>query len=453
MAILYRTNSQSRSFEEELRRREIPYRIYGGLSFYQRKEIKDAIAYLRLCVNPHDETARSRVVNYPARGIGDTTLGRVWQAASAANISPWEVMLDATQYGLTAAPAKKLAAFTSLIRQFQEAVNEGMDVHTLIVKILAESGMQADLFRGRDQEDINRQQNIQELSDSISGFVQERQEQGLPTGAADYLQEVSLLTDQTDTKGEEDADHVSLMTVHSSKGLEFKAVCVVGLEENLFPGQSDRDDPRGLEEERRLFYVAMTRAGEHLSLSCARSRMRYGHMEFSEPSRFLGEIDPSYLHVNGKRAPYSSSQTGGMASPYQARTARPQSWPSSSPMGRPASGQMPASDGLQSRKLTPTRNFSSPASSSQPQPSSLSRAGIRRLTTPPAGTGATAASSRPSASREQPIQPGQKIAHDRFGLGIVEKVEGSGIDARATVAFETAGRKQLLLRFARFKLV
>ena len=453
MAILYRTNSQSRSFEEELRRREIPYRIYGGLSFYQRKEIKDAIAYLRLCVNPHDETALSRVVNYPARGIGDTTLGRVWQAASAASISPWEVMLDATQYGLTAAPAKKLAAFTSLIRQFQEAVNEGMDVHTLIVKILTESGMQADIFRGCDQEDINRQQNIQELSDSISGFVQERQEQGLPTGAADYLQEVSLLTDQTDTKGEEDADHVSLMTVHSSKGLEFKAVCVVGLEENLFPGQSDRDDPRGLEEERRLFYVAMTRAGEHLSLSCARSRMRYGHMEFSEPSRFLGEIDPSYLHVNGKRAPYSSSQTGGMASPYQARTARPQSWPSSSPMGRPASGQMPASDGLPSRKLTPTRNFSSPASSCQPQPSPLSRAGIRRLTTPPAGTGATAASSRPSASREPTIQPGQKIAHDRFGLGIVEKVEGSGIDARATVAFETAGRKQLLLRFARFKLV
>ena len=448
MSILYRTNPQSRSLEEELRRKGIPYHIYGGLSFYQRKEIKDVIAYLRVCVNPQDETALRRIINYPARGIGDTTLERVWKTASQAGISPWEVVSQPSVYGLTAAPAKKLTAFTTLIQQFQQAMTEGMDVYTLTLKVLSESGMQADVFHGSDPDDLTRQQNLQELTDSINTFVQERQEQDLPTGVADYLQEVSLLTDQNDNRKEEDSNQVTLMTVHASKGLEFKAVCVAGLEENLFPSQMDLDNLHGLEEERRLFYVAMTRAGEHLALSCARSRMRYGHMEFSDPSRFLSEINPSFLHVNGRRTPNSSPQIGKGTS-YNNQGLRPRPWQDTSSSYKKTATDNTATGNTTPRRLTPTRNFS--FTSSQPT-STEDRKGFH---SPSMGKSHASSSASLEGTRGSlsSIQPGQKIIHERFGMGIVEKVEGKGMDARATVLFDTAGRKQLLLRFARFQLV
>ncbi len=448
MAILYRTNPQSRSLEEELRRKGIPYHIYGGLSFYQRKEIKDIIAYLRVCVNPQDETALRRIINYPARGIGDTTLERVWKTASQAGISPWKVVSQPSVYELTAAPAKKLTAFATLIQQFQQAMTERMDVYTLTLKILSESGMQADVFHGSDPDDLTRQQNLQELTDSINTFVQERQEQDLPTGVADYLQEVSLLTDQNDNRKDEDSNQVTLMTVHASKGLEFKAVCVAGLEENLFPSQMDLDNPHGLEEERRLFYVAMTRAGEHLALSCARSRMRYGHMEFSDPSRFLSEINPSFLHVSGRRTPNSSPQIGKGAS-YHSQGLRPRPWQDTSSSCKKTATDNTATGNTTPRRLTPTRNFS--FTSSQPTPTK-DRKGFH---SPSMGKIHVSSSTSLEGTRGSlsSIQPGQKIVHERFGMGIVEKVEGKGMDARATVLFDTAGRKQLLLRFARFQLV
>lgn len=438
MAILYRTNPQSRSLEEELRRRGIPYRIYGGLSFYQRKEIKDAIAYLRVCVNPLDETALHRIINYPARGIGNTTIDRVWKTASDNKISPWQVIEQAFEYHLPTAATKKLTEFTSLIQGLRQEMSDGLDVSMLMLRILSQSGMQADIFRGATTEDLTRQQNLQELTDSIKSFVEERQEEGLPSGASDYLQEVSLLTDQDEGKDKEDTERVTLMTVHASKGLEFRTVCVAGLEENLFPNQMDAEDPNKLEEERRLFYVAMTRAGEHLILTCARSRMRYGRVEFSDPCRFLSEINPSFLHLNGRKTgtgyqtsyssperrsnPFASAFTGHnrFTNPAQEKSIT---------SGMTAS--TPASSSHSSyRKLTPTRNFTSPFASSQP----------------------LNASQGPN-NNQNAIKPGQKIVHERFGPGIVERIEGTGMDARAMVSFESAGKKQLLLRFARFKIL
>ncbi|MGN0232919.1 MAG: ATP-dependent helicase [Bacteroidaceae bacterium] len=436
IAILYRTNPQSRSLEEELRRRGIPYRIYGGLSFYQRKEIKDAIAYLRLCVNPLDETALHRVINYPARGIGNTTIDRVWKAASDHKVSPWQIIEKAPEYSIPATAAKRLAEFASLIQGLRQEMAEGIDVYTLMLKILSMSGMQAEIFRGATTEDLTRQQNLQELTDSINTFVQERQEQGLPSEASDYLQEVSLLTDQDESKDKEDTERVTLMTVHASKGLEFKTVFVAGLEENLFPNQMDADDPKKLEEERRLFYVAMTRAGEHLILTCARSRMRYGHVEFSDPCRFLDEINPSYLHINGRRtggrsqSSYTPPDRKGnnfaprYTSPERFTTSQREVFTSGVTANRPAAGRSSSI-----RKLTPTSNFTSPFTSSH----SLSPQG--------------------EDNKTSAIKPGQKIIHERFGPGIVERIEGTGMDTRATVSFESAGKKQLLLRFARFKTV
>ena len=433
MAILYRTNPQSRSLEEEFRRRGIPYRIYGGMSFYQRKEIKDAIAYLRLCVNPHDETALHRIINYPTRGIGNTTIDRVWQAASTHNVSPWQVVEQASSYGFSSASAKRLTAFASLIQTFRQEMSEGMDVATLMLRILSQSGFQADIFRGSTPEDLTRQQNLQELTDSINTFVQERQEQGLPSGASDYLQEVSLLTDQDDDKTEADSDRITLMTVHASKGLEFKTVCVAGLEENLFPNQMDADNPSRLEEERRLFYVAMTRAGEHLILTCARSRMRYGHVEFSDPCRFLDEINPSYLHINGRmgggRSLSPSTSSIRRDNPLGRTSATTGNF-SSQPRMTTSPTEGIANRSLSARKLTPTRHFTSSFTSSQPLSPSVG-----------------------NKEKVSSIQPGQKIVHERFGPGIVEKVEGTGMDARATVSFESAGKKQLLLRFARFTVL
>lgn len=297
-AILYRTNAQSRVFEEALRKRSMPYKIYGGLSFYQRKEIKDIIAYFRLVVNPNDEEAFKRIINYPARGIGDTTVGKIIKAATDNNVSLWTVLCEPITYGLTINKNThtKLQGFRELIEQFMTEVAE-KNAYEIGTAIIRQSGIINDVCQDNSPENLSRKENIEELVNGMNDFCAMRQEEGnTNVSLIDFLSEVSLLTDQ-DSDKEGDGEKVTLMTVHSAKGLEFRNVFVVGLEENLFPSGMAGDSPRAMEEERRLFYVAITRAEEHCFLSFAKTRFRYGKMEFSSPSRFLRDIDTRFLQL------------------------------------------------------------------------------------------------------------------------------------------------------------
>lgn len=428
MAVLYRTNAQSRSLEEALRKDSIPYRIYGGISFYQRKEIKDVIAYFRLAVNPSDEEALRRVINYPTRGIGNTTLEKVFSKANEMGISPWEVLQRPDLLPLNKGTLAKLQAFVSLIQSFHQA-SFTSDAYSLGIQIVRESGIQGEIYHGKDPDDISKQENLQELVDGMSSFVEEHTEQGEGISLSHYLQEVSLLSDMDEDESEGD-DKVTLMTVHSAKGLEFGAVIVVGLEETLFPSQMSMDNPRQIEEERRLFYVAMTRAEKYLVLTYAKSRIRYGKMEFSNPSRFLQDIDPSYLKPSG-----SPSSTMGQ-NPSVRSTFRGTGY-GESRYGSPSSSQ--PSSPFSSKRIPPFRE-ERPSSSPVTPPSHFVRL-------------------RPTSSSSTPpsvpsgVSVGVKISHERFGIGVIEKIEGAGIDAKATVNFENAGRKQLLLRFAKFQVI
>ena len=412
MAVLYRTNAQSRSFEEVMRKASIPYRVYGGTSFYQRKEIKDVIAYLRLTVNPHDEEALRRIINYPARGIGQTTMDRVVNAARIHEMSLWDVLCAPhLMADVSAATKNKLNVFVEMMKGFN-ARHAEEDAHGLTLDIVRMSGLQAEVNRGMEPEDIARKENLQELMDGIAAFVDERKEQGQNALLTNYLQEVSLLSD-VDESDSQSEDRLTLMTVHSAKGLEFRVVFVVGMEETLFPSQMAMDSPRGLEEERRLFYVAITRAEEYLVITNARSRFRYGKTEFCEPSRFLREIDPRFLQVRG---------SGAMGS----ATTRVSSVPSHHGVSRTDEGDVVAKTprGIDARrfvKVTPMLH------QSQTMPGS----------------------SQP-ASTNSSVAVGTRILHERFGKGVVTAVEGSGIDTKATVNFENVGVKQLLLRFAKF---
>ena len=393
IAILYRTNAQSRAFEEAMRKAPIPYRVYGGLSFYQRKEIKDVIAYLRLIVNPHDEEALRRIINYPTRGIGATTLSKVFAYSSETEMSPWEVILHPDTLDVSAATKTKLTKFTQLITELHD-LSHTTDAHTLALDIIRRSGMQAEINSGNDSDDITRRENLQELVDGIAAYVEEHEQQGQSTLITDYLQEVSLLSDLDQGEGEEE-DRVTLMTIHTSKGLEFRTVFIVGLEEGLFPSEMSSDTLRGLEEERRLFYVAITRAKEYLILSNAKSRFRYGKTEFCDPSRFLHELDPSCLRTNARERPRPVA------------TLRP-----------PITTHRPPMSVLHSMP-------SSSISSSQ---------------------------KTPSTSSYQNLSEGTIIIHERFGQGTIRQIQGSGIDTKATVDFDNAGTKQLLLRFAKFTI-
>lgn len=392
-AILYRTNSQSRSFEEYMRKQNIPYRIYGGLSFYQRKEIKDIIAYYRVVANPDDEEAIKRIINYPARGIGNTTLSKIVEKATEKGISIWKVLNNSEACGLDISKAThtKLRNFCTMLEGWmQRSFNE--DAYSLGRDIIQESGMSKDIFAGKDPEDIARQENVEEFLSGLSDFVEDRKEEdmGDHVSLTDFLQEVSLMTD-LDSDGDSDEPKVVLMTIHAAKGLEFKTVFVVGLEENIFPSPMCSDSMRGLEEERRLLYVAITRAEKHCFLTCAQNRFRYGRMEFDTPSRFIRDIDPRFLQIDGEK--------------------------SSQPRIQPRSTQPPFSTvSLSSSPLRPA-----------PQPS-------------PA----------PSSPSDSPLQPGDRIEHTRFGVGEVIKVEGSGENCKATVVFRNSGTKQLLLKFARY---
>ena len=414
MAVLYRTNAQSRAFEEVMRKASIPYRVYGGTSFYQRKEIKDVIAYLRLVVNQYDEEALRRIINYPTRGIGQTTLDKVYLAASKHDMAPWQILSSPHLIeNINAGTKSKLNSFVQMISAFA-ARQSSEDAYTIALDIVRTSGVQAEVNRGTDPEDIARQENLQELLDGIAAFVQERREQDQETMLTHYLQEVSLLSDVDENESSSD-DRLTLMTVHSAKGLEFRVVFVVGMEEDLFPSQMSTDSARGLEEERRLFYVAITRAEEYLVVSHAKTRFRYGKMEFCEPSRFIREIDSRYLRVKG----------AGSAPAFGANT-----------IGKPsaslASGQMPT--GAEARrfvKLTPSLTSSSSVVSSS-------------------------SSATPSSSASAPcgnVTVGCRVQHDRFGQGTVTAIEGKGIDIKATVVFDNVGQKQLLLRFAKIKLL
>lgn len=382
-AILYRTNAQSRVFEETLRKRGMPYRIYGGLSFYQRKEVKDVIAYFRLAVNPNDEEALKRIINYPGRGIGDATVGKITAAAGQWNASLWTVLCQPDAYGVqfNKGTLSKLQGFRTLVEGFIKQAQTD-NAYELGVKIIKESGILQDIGRDNSPEGLNRQANIEELINGMRDFCTQRIEEGNEyVQLGNYLSEVSLLTDQ-DLNDPADSERITLMTIHSAKGLEFRTVFVTGMEEGLFPNDTLAETPRALEEERRLFYVAITRAEDHCFLTYAKTRFRYGNMAFCTPSRFLSDINPCYLKLPGSL-------------PRQA-SAIPQRLSRLSP-GKPAFQTTSAATAL--------------------------------------------------------VHVGQHIEHERFGRGEIVRVEGEGENVKATIRFQNVGEKQLLLRFARFKVI
>ena len=427
-AILYRTNAQSRIFEEAMRKRSMPYRIYGGLSFYQRKEIKDVIAYFRLIVNPNDEEAFKRIINYPARGIGDTTVGKIIAAATGHNVSLWTVLCEPLAYGLNfnKGTVGKLQAFRELISAFITDAAE-KNAYEIGADIIRQSGIINDVCQDSSPENLSRKENIEELVNGMSDFCAQRQEEGnLNVLLGDFLSEVSLLTDQDSDKDGDD-EKITLMTVHSAKGLEFKNVFVVGMEENLFPSGMVGDSPRALEEERRLFYVAITRAEEHCFLSYAKTRFRYGKMEFGSPSRFLKDIDIRFLRLPQDAGMFRRVEEEAVA--FRRENAR----------GFAPDKENAPYGGKERVSVRPKQQIIAPT-----VPRNLKRVA------PSANTASTSLSDGGSANR---IQQGQLIEHERFGLGEVLKVEGEGDNAKATIRFKNAGDKQLLLRFARFKVL
>ena len=432
-AILYRTNSQSRSFEEQMRKMNIPYRIYGGMSFYQRKEIKDVIAYFRVVTNPNDEEALKRIINYPTRGIGDTTLQKIVATATAYGVSLWQVISQPVLFHMEMArgTAAKVEAFRQLIEGWKERV-EKEDAYQLGHAIIMESGISKDIYSSRNPEDIARQENLEEFLGGMQDFVESRREEdmGDQIFLSDFLQEVALLTD-LDSDGDEDQPKVSLMTVHSAKGLEFPTVFVVGLEENIFPSPMSTDSLRGLEEERRLLYVAITRAEKHCILTCAQNRFRYGRMEYDTPSRFIRDIDPRLLRVVDDGKKQDDDDFGNHRLPWQ----RGYSQPRAVAPRREEKPVDPFSDSFKRQlnmvsggRFKPVSRTSSSSSLSSPSGSLTSSAG--------------------SSLRE-----GMTIEHQRFGIGTVLKVEGTGENEKATIEFRNAGTKQLLLKFAKFKIV
>ena len=480
-AILYRTNAQSRSFEEEFRKQGIPYRIYGGLSFYQRKEIKDIIAYFRLVANPDDEEAIKRIINYPARGIGATTVLKIADCAHQNQVSFWEVIGAPEQYGLAVnkGTMNKLETFRLLISSFIERA-QTTDVYELGDAIIKESGISQDIMSGKDADDLARQENLEEFLSGMSAFVEERREEGRfdELFLQDYLQDVALLTD-ADSDGDKDEPRVSLMTVHAAKGLEFPTVFVVGLEENIFPSPLSAASLRELEEERRLLYVAITRAEKHCILTNAKNRWRYGKMEFDNPSRFIDEIDGKLIDSQDEAGgslfgSMSESRFGsGSGSMFGSRADSMSDQPEWARAQRP---RRPWEDAEQPRYSSRYQNSKPVASQfvADPKPS-LSEGNFKSVralnaakrfmethSSHPAsrGIGSSAASVSSSSAAASSagssscgLQEGMKIEHQRFGRGTVLKIEGTGENTKATVVFVHSGTKQLLLKYAKFTVV
>ncbi|MCP9545003.1 ATP-dependent helicase [Segatella copri] len=500
-AILYRTNAQSRSFEEEFRKQGIPYRIYGGLSFYQRKEIKDIIAYFRLVANPDDEEAIKRIINYPARGIGATTVLKIADCAHQNQVSFWEVIGAPERYGLAVnkGTMNKLETFRLLISSFIERA-QTTDVYELGDAIIKESGISQDIMSGKDADDLARQENLEEFLSGMSAFVEERREEGRfdELFLQDYLQDVALLTD-ADSDGDKDEPRVSLMTVHAAKGLEFPTVFVVGLEENIFPSPLSAASLRELEEERRLLYVAITRAEKHCILTNAKNRWRYGKMEFDNPSRFIDEIDGKLIDCQdedggslfgsmseSRLGSRSGSMFGSRADsmsdqPEWVRAQRPRRpwedaeqprYSSRYQNSKPVASQFVADPKPSLFDDEPETSHTSGRSSVSGR-SSLSEGNFKSVralnaakrymethSSHPAsrGTGSSAASVSSSTassagSSSCGLQEGMKIEHQRFGRGTVLKIEGTGENTKATVEFVHSGTKQLLLKYAKFTVV
>ena len=416
-AILYRTNAQSRSFEEQMRKDGIPYRIYGGLSFYQRKEIKDVIAYFRVVANPSDEEALRRIINYPARGIGNTTVSKIVDTANMHSVSLWSVIQQPIVFDLKLAKGTlaKLDAFRQQVEGWAARM-DGEDAYVLGHAILMESGISKDIYSSSNPDDLSRQENLEEFLGGMQDFVESRKEEGREqeVSLSDFLQEVALLTD-LDSEGDADQPKVTLMTIHAAKGLEFPTVFVVGLEENIFPSPMCVGSMRELEEERRLLYVAITRAEKHCILTCAQNRFRYGKMEYDTPSRFIKDIDPKLLSVEG-----NSPSASGMVA------------------GRSSAGRLPFGD---TTRRTTVQNPRPVATQfvADPKPRLMP---VRKETPLPQ-----------SAAGDIGLKEGNVIEHQRFGVGTVVKIEGSGENTKATVAFKNAGTKQLLLKFARYTII
>ncbi len=410
-AILYRTNSQSRSFEEQMRKDGIPYRIYGGLSFYQRKEIKDVIAYFRLVSNPNDEEALRRIINYPTRGIGDTTVAKIVEVANLHGVSLWTVISQPIVFGLSVSKAtmSKLSAFQMLIAGWADRLTTE-DAYELGHSIIMESGISKEIYSSNNPDDLSRQENLEEFLGGMQDFVASRQEEDQADHVylPDFLQEVALLTDLDSDSGDAD-DKVSLMTIHAAKGLEFPTVFVVGLEENIFPSPMCINSMRELEEERRLLYVAITRAEKHCILTCAQNRWRYGRMEYDTPSRFIRDIEPSLLQVEGS-APGIAAKSSPRPTSFNVQRQTSQN-------PRPVATQFVADP---KPRLVPVRHEA-------PRPQ--------------------------SAIGNIGLQAGNVIEHQRFGVGTVIRVEGTGENTKATVEFKNAGTKQLLLKFAKYKII
>lgn len=480
-AILYRTNAQSRSFEEEFRKQGIPYRIYGGLSFYQRKEIKDIIAYFRLVANPDDEEAIKRIINYPARGIGATTVLKIADCAHQNQVSFWEVIGAPEQYGLAVnkGTMNKLETFRLLISSFIERA-QTTDVYELGDAIIKESGISQDIMSGKDADDLARQENLEEFLSGMSAFVEERREEGRfdELFLQDYLQDVALLTD-ADSDGDKDEPRVSLMTVHAAKGLEFPTVFVVGLEENIFPSPLSAASLRELEEERRLLYVAITRAEKHCILTNAKNRWRYGKMEFDNPSRFIDEIDgklidsqdeaggslfgsmsdqPEWARAQRPRRPWEDAEQPRYSSRYQnSKPVASQFVADSKPSlfdDEPETSRTSGRSSVSGRSSLSEGNFKSVRALN------AAKRYMETHSSHPAsrGTGSSAASVSSSTassagSSSCGLQEGMKIEHQRFGRGTVLKIEGTGENTKATVEFVHSGTKQLLLKYAKFTVV
>ena len=477
-AILYRTNAQSRSFEEEFRKQGIPYRIYGGLSFYQRKEIKDIIAYFRLVANPDDEEAIKRIINYPARGIGATTVMKIADCAHQNQVSFWEVIGEPAHYGLNVnkGTLTKLDNFRLLISSFIER-SHTTDVYELGDAIIKESGISQDIMSGRDADDLARQENLEEFLSAMSAFVEERREEGRMDEAflTDYLQDVALLTD-ADSEGAKDEPRVSLMTVHAAKGLEFATVFIVGLEENIFPSPLAAMSVRELEEERRLLYVAITRAEKHCILTNAKNRFRYGKMEFDNPSRFIDEIDSSLIEAQdemggsyfGGGSSYDRSASYGERSSYGGGYGKRMPWDQK----RRISDR--DEDVPEWKRVTsqfrpdpkPASDTSSSSSSSRESLSSGNFKSVRALdaahrilgnnrssSVSSTSSVSSSACSSSSGSSFGALKEGCKIEHQRFGVGFVRKIEGQGENAKATVEFQNSGVKQLLLKYAKYTIL
>ena len=439
-AILYRTNAQSRSFEEQMRKEGIPYRIYGGLSFYQRKEIKDVIAYFRVVANPNDEEALRRIINYPTRGIGDTTVGKIVETANLHNISLWRVIQQPIVFDLKLASAtmNKIAAFRQLVEGWAARL-EQEDAYELGHSIIMESGISKDIYSSNNPEDLSRQENLEEFLGGMQDFVESRKEEDREgeTRLSDFLQEVALLTD-LDSEGDEDQPKVTLMTIHAAKGLEFPTVFVVGLEENIFPSPMCTGSMRELEEERRLLYVAITRAEKHCILTCAQNRFRYGKMEYDTPSRFIKDFDPSLLRVEGAAGFIGSTGRASLSS-----TSRSSSSSSSSGLSSLSS---PSSSSGSTSYSNPS--YRRPVQNPRPVATQFIADVKPRLVPVRKETPAPQ-----SAIGNIGLREGNVIEHQRFGIGTVIKMEGSGENTKATVAFKNAGTKQLLLKFARYTII